>query len=77
MIEIPHFPFEESSQLTRRLQYVEEVKKLFWTKWMQHVFQGRVLAQQWRKPKRDVMPGDVMMLKIAVIMPLITASRTI
>jgi hypothetical protein len=61
-IEVPQVRFEESSQLTRRLQYVEEVKKQFWAKWMQQVFQGRVLAQQWRKPKRDVMTGDVVML---------------
>jgi len=59
--------FEESPQLTRRLQYVEEVKRQFWAKWMQQVFQGRVLAQQWRKPKRDVMPGDVVMLAEAEV----------
>ncbi len=41
---------------------MEEVKRQFWVKWMQQVFQGRVLAQQWRKPKRDVRPGDVVML---------------
>ncbi len=56
--------FEESPQLTRRLQYVEEVKRQFWAK---QVFQGRVLAQQWRKPKRDVRPGDVVMLAEAEI----------
>ena len=34
---------------------------------MQQVFQGRVLAQQWRKPKRDVKPGDVVMLAEAEV----------
>jgi hypothetical protein len=46
---------------------VEEVKRQFWAKWMQQVFQGRVLAQQWRKPKRDVKPGDVVMLAEAEV----------
>ncbi len=66
-VGVPQVRFEESPQLTRRLQYVEEVKRQFWVKWMQQVFQGRVLAQQWRKPKRDVRPGDVVMLAEAEI----------
>jgi hypothetical protein len=66
-VGVPQVRFEESPQLTRRLQYVEEVKRQFWAKWMQQVFQGRVLAQQWRKPKRDVRPGDVVMLAEAEI----------
>jgi hypothetical protein len=66
-VGVPQVRFEESPQLTRRLQYVEEVKRQFWAKWMQQVFQGRVLAQQWRKPKRDVMPGDVVMLAEAEV----------
>jgi hypothetical protein len=61
-VGVPQVRFEESLQLMRRLQYVEEVKRQFWAKWMQQVFQGRVLAQQWRKPKRDMMPGNVVML---------------
>jgi hypothetical protein len=66
-VGVPQVRFEESPQLTRCLQYVEEVKRQFWAKWMQQVFQGRVLAQKWRKPKRDVMPGDVVMLAEAEI----------
>jgi hypothetical protein len=34
---------------------------------MQQVFQGCVLAQQWRKPKREVMPGDVVMMAEAEV----------
>jgi hypothetical protein len=41
-VGVPQVRFEESPQLTRRLQYVEEVKRQFWAKWMQQVFQGRV-----------------------------------
>jgi hypothetical protein len=44
---------------------VEEVKKQFWNEWMEQVFQGCVLAQHWRK--RDVMPGEVVMLAEAEV----------
>jgi hypothetical protein len=43
-IEVLQMKFEESSQLTRRLQFIEETKKQFWDKWMQQVFKGRVLC---------------------------------
>jgi hypothetical protein len=43
-IAVPQMKFEESSQLTWRLQFIEETKKQFWEKWMQQVFKGRVLC---------------------------------
>jgi hypothetical protein len=61
-VEVPQVKFEGSSQLTRRLQFIEETKKQFWDKWMQQVFKGRVLSHKWKKEKRDVAVGDVVQL---------------
>jgi hypothetical protein len=62
LVEVPQVKFEGSSQLTRRLQFIEETKKQFWDKWMQQVFKGRVLSHKWKKEKRDVAVGDVVQL---------------
>ena len=54
--------FEEAPLLTRRLQYVEEVNERFWDLWKKQVFQGLLLDAKWRKAKRNVMVGDIVMM---------------
>ncbi|MFN9908587.1 MAG: hypothetical protein ACK56F_21075, partial [bacterium] len=49
-------------KLTQRLQFIEESKKQFWTKWMSQVFGGRMLSHKWTKKERDVAVGDVVLL---------------
>jgi hypothetical protein len=49
-------------KLTQRLQFIEEAKKQFWTKWMSQVFGGRMLSHKWTKKERDVAVGDVVLL---------------
>jgi hypothetical protein len=61
-LEAPRVKFAEGHSLVQRLKFVEEVKRQFWEKYMKLVFQGRVLAQQWRKEKRNVAVGDVVCL---------------
>ncbi len=39
----------EMPKLTQRLQFIEEAKKQFWTKWMSQVFGGRMLLHKWTK----------------------------
>jgi hypothetical protein len=62
-IEIPEAKFDLSSSLTKRLKYLEEIKTEFWKMWMAQVFQGKVLAQKWRKYHRDARVGDVTLIK--------------
>jgi hypothetical protein len=39
-VEVPQMRFNEMPKLTQRLQFIEEAKKQFWTKWMSQVFGG-------------------------------------
>ena len=61
-VEVPQMKFEEVPSLTRRLQYVKEVKERFWDVWKKQVFQGLLLDAKWRKAKRNVMVGDIVMM---------------
>ncbi len=61
-VEVPQVRFNEMPKLTQRLQFIEEVKKQFWTKWMSQVFGGRMLSRKWTKKERDVAVGDVVLL---------------
>jgi hypothetical protein len=54
--------FEEAPRLTLRLQFIEEVKRQFWKKWMQQVFSGRMLSHKWTKNGRNVAVGDIVHL---------------
>ncbi len=56
--EGPQGQFDLSSSLTKRLRYLDEIKKDFWKKWISQVFQGKVLAQKWKEG--TVMPKLVM-----------------
>jgi len=61
-VEVPQVKFEEAPLLTRRLQYVEEVKERFWDMWKKQVFQGLLLDSKWRKAKRNLRVGDIIMM---------------
>jgi hypothetical protein len=61
-VEVPQVRFDEMPKLTQRLQFIEEAKKQFWTKWMSQVFGGRMLSHKWTKKERDVAVGDVVLL---------------
>jgi hypothetical protein len=61
-VEVPQVRFNEMPKLKQRLQFIEEAKKQFWTKWMSQVFGGRMLSQKWTKKERDVVVGDVVLL---------------
>jgi len=62
-LEVPEVRFDLQPSLIRRLRQVEEVKEEFWKKWMAQVFQGQVLARRWRKTHRDLMEGDLVLIK--------------
>jgi hypothetical protein len=61
-VEVPQVRFDEMPKLTQRLQFIEEAKKQFWTKWMSQVFGGRMLSHKWTKKERDVAVGDLVLL---------------
>jgi len=61
-VEVPSMKFKEAPRLTPRLQFIEEAKKQFWKKWMQQVFNGRMLNHKWVKAVRNVAAGDIVYL---------------
>ncbi len=61
-VEVPQVQFNEAPKLMQRLQFIEDMKKQFWHKWMSQVFGGRMLSHKWTKKERDVAAGDVVML---------------
>jgi hypothetical protein len=61
-VEVLQVRFNEMPKLTQRLQFIEEAKKQFWTKWMSQVFGGRMLSHKWTKKERDKAVGDVVLL---------------
>jgi hypothetical protein len=62
-IEAPQMDFNTDFNLTRRLQFVDEVKKEFWHKWRAIVFQGLDRSYKWRQGQRDSQVGDAVLLK--------------
>jgi Family of unknown function (DUF5641) len=62
-IEAPQMDFHNAYNLTRRLQFVDEVKREFWHKWRAIVFQGLDRSYKWRQEYRDSQVGDVVLLK--------------
>jgi hypothetical protein len=63
-VEVPQMRFNEAPRLTQRLQFVKNVKKQFWDKWMSQVFGGRMLSRKWTKRERNVAIGDVVLLAV-------------
>ncbi len=61
-VEVPQVRFDEMPKLTQQLQFIEEAKKQFWTKWMSQVFGGRMLSHKWTRKERDVAVGDLVLL---------------
>ena len=62
-IEMPVLKFELNPSLTRRMQFWEEVKKEFWEKWTMLIFGQMVPSHKWRKEARDLVVGDVVLMK--------------
>ena len=54
---------EVGADLPRRLTFLEQVKREFWNKFKQLVFQGLDRSYKWRREHRDMRVGDVVLLK--------------
>jgi len=50
-------------KLTPRLTFLRDLKREFWRKWHDLVFQGLVHAGKWRTVRRNLRVGDVVLLK--------------
>jgi hypothetical protein len=51
------------AKLVERLQFLEEIKKSFWNKWLHLLFGRAVPSYKWRKEYPDLQKGDVVLMK--------------
>lgn len=62
-INVPTMKFDEKPALTKRTRFLEETCQEFWSKWYAQVFPHLVPSYKWRREFRDVMVGDVVLLR--------------
>jgi hypothetical protein len=62
-MHLPGIKFEANATLTRRLQFLQEVRGQFWEKWISLWFGKMVPASKWRKEFPDLQQGDVVLMK--------------
>ena len=70
-IHVPEANFEVKPSLTRRMQYLEQIRREFWEKWLHLMFGQLIPAKKWRKDHPDLKVDDVVLMKDESI-----ASRT-
>ena len=59
---VPGGPFKEVSS-RRRYEFLQKVVDVFWRKWTHHYFQSLIIRQKWHTEKRNLMIGDVVLIK--------------
>ena len=64
-VQVPEVELEGKVGLTRRLRFIREVRDDFWKKWLMQVFPNLVPSYRWKRQRRDVVVGDVVLLKDA------------
>lgn len=62
-LNVPTVDLDESPRLTKRLQFIENTTNEFWQKWFQQVFHDLVPSYRWKTAYRNVMEGDIVLLK--------------
>ena len=62
-LDPPQVSAEQPVPTSRRLQYVQGIRRSFWNKWRAVVYQGLDRSYKWRHDVRDFQKGDVVNLK--------------
>ncbi len=55
--------FETGKQLTRRFENVQRTQQEFWKRWIEEVFPEMLKQSKWKRDKRDLKVGDVVLRK--------------
>jgi Family of unknown function (DUF5641) len=64
-IHVPVLGLDERPTLTKRMRFIEQLKEEFWRKWFHQVFEHLIPCQKWRTEHRNVMVGDVVLMRDA------------
>ena len=62
-IDVPPMEYDEDSNFSARLRYVQEVYKTWWEKWIQDVLPTLVPCRRWKTVQKNLRVGDVVMMK--------------
>ena len=62
-VEVPSMVVNIKASITKRMAFLETVKRDFWTKWFSQVFPHLIPSYKWKKEFRNMMEGDVVMMK--------------
>ena len=54
---------QESTKLTKRLTFLEDLKTQFWDKWFPEAFQKLLPSPKWNHECRNVQVGDIVLMK--------------
>jgi Family of unknown function (DUF5641) len=60
---LPGIQLETKHSLIKRMQFLEEIRKAFWEKWICLMFGRMIPAYKWRKEHPDLQEGDVVLMK--------------
>ena len=66
--EVPKMDLDQKVTLVKRLQFLDKITDEFWKKWFLTVFHNLIPCQKWRKEERNVLVGDVVLLKDSNLM---------
>jgi hypothetical protein len=54
---------ESGNKLTKRFENVQRVQQEFWKRWIEEVFPEKLRQSKWKREKRDLRVGDIMLRK--------------
>ena len=60
---VPQGPFLRKSNLTQRLNFIQEIVDHFWKRWSREVFPSLVIEPKWHVERRNLSAGDVVMIQ--------------
>jgi hypothetical protein len=55
--------FESGSKLIKRFENVQRTQQEFWKRWIEEVFPEKLRQSKWRREKRDLKVGDIVLRK--------------
>ena len=62
-IQVPMMLFDHKAKMTKRLAFLDTVRKEFWDKWLNQVFPHLLPSYKWIKEHKNLQAGDVVLMK--------------
>ena len=62
-IRVPHGIFDDSDNIVKRYQFINQVVNSFWKKWQRDFFPTLIIRQKWHVKRRNVRVGDIVLVQ--------------